>query len=121
MCPVVDTLLVRPGDDLFTASGRRSAAVGTQGDAEKIPILPRQAGSDLHRVEPMVRGTPHRREMIRTCMGLFPVKWLFRFIASSLFGAGRAVLHPVAYDHVPGARAMGSRDQNASKAWRLAA
>src|SRR5262249_45911439 len=32
-----------------------------------------------------------------------------------------AVLHPVAYDQVPGARAMGSRDRNASKAWRLAA
>ena len=34
-----------------------------------------------------------------------------------------AVLHPVAYDQVPGARAMGSRDRNASKlgACRLAA
>src|SRR6516162_1826939 len=32
-----------------------------------------------------------------------------------------AVLHPVAHDQVPGARAMGSRDRNASKAWRLAA
>ena len=33
-----------------------------------------------------------------------------------------AVLHPVAYDdQVPGARGMGSRDRNASKAWRLAA
>ena len=32
-----------------------------------------------------------------------------------------AVLHPVAHDQVPGARAMGSRDGNASKAWRLAA
>src|SRR5215831_10622971 len=32
-----------------------------------------------------------------------------------------AVLDPVAYDQVPRARAMGSRDRNASKAWRLAA
>jgi hypothetical protein len=31
-----------------------------------------------------------------------------------------AVLHPVAYDQVSGARAMGSRDRNTSKAWRLA-
>ena len=44
---------------------------------------------------------------IRTCMGLFPVKWCFRFIASSLFGAGRAVLRPVACDQVRGARGRG--------------
>ena len=31
----------------------------------------------------------------------------FRFIASSLFGAGGAVLHPVACDQVPGARGRG--------------
>ena len=58
---------------------------------------------------------------IRTCMGLSLSSGCFRFIASSLFGAGGAVLHPVAYDQVPGARAKGSRDRNASKAWRLAA
>jgi len=37
----------------------------------------------------------------------FPVKWLFWFMASSLFGAGRAVLRPVACDQVPGARGRG--------------
>src|SRR5580704_918704 len=37
------------------------------------------------------------------------------------FGAGKAVLHPVACDPVPGARGRGSRDRNASGAWRLAA
>src|SRR5204862_5172824 len=44
---------------------------------------------------------------IRTCMGLFPVKWLFLVLASSLFGAGGAVLHPVACDQVRGARGRG--------------
>ena len=34
--------------------------------------------------------------------------------------SGKAVLHPVAYDQVPGARAMGVKG-NPSKAWRLAA
>jgi DNA invertase Pin-like site-specific DNA recombinase len=35
MCRVVDTVLVDQGDDLFTASRRRSAAVGTQGHAKR--------------------------------------------------------------------------------------
>src|SRR3984893_14872348 len=43
-----------------------------------------------------------------TCMGGFPVKRLFLgFAASSLFGAGKAVLRPVACDQVPGARGRG--------------
>jgi hypothetical protein len=42
-----------------------------------------------------------------TCMGLFLSSGCFRFIASSLFGAGEAVLHPVACDQVPGARGRG--------------
>jgi hypothetical protein len=41
--------------------------------------------------------------------GLLPVRGSERQVA---------VLHPVACDQVPGARAMGSRDRNASKAWR---
>jgi hypothetical protein len=36
------------------------------------------------RQEPMVRGLSAGGEWIRTCMGLFPVKGFFRFIASSL-------------------------------------
>ena len=53
---------------------------------------------------------------IRTCMGFFLSSGCFWFIASSLFGAGRAVLRPVACD--PGSRSArkGSRDRNASKA-----
>jgi len=66
--------------------------------------------------------------------GAFPVKglfppWLgsrsadcsFGFADSSLFGAGKAVLRPVACDQVPGARGRGQGDRNASAAWRLAA
>jgi hypothetical protein len=40
--------------------------------------------------------------------GAFPVKRLLLVFAhSSLFGAGKAVLHPVACDPVPGARGRG--------------
>ena len=40
--------------------------------------------------------------------GAFPVKRLFLgFPHSSLFGAGKAVLRPVACDQVPGARGRG--------------
>ena len=40
--------------------------------------------------------------------GAFPVKRLFLgFAHSSLFGAGKAVLRPVACDQVPGARGRG--------------
>jgi hypothetical protein len=40
--------------------------------------------------------------------GAFPVKrLLLGFARSSLFGAGKAVLHPVACDSVPGARGRG--------------
>jgi len=40
--------------------------------------------------------------------GAFPVKrLLLGFAHSSLFGAGKAVLHPVACDSVPGARGRG--------------
>jgi quinoprotein glucose dehydrogenase len=50
-----------------------------------------------------------------TCMGLF-------LSSGSLFGAGKAVLHPVACDQVGSRSARkGSRDRNASGAWRLAA
>ena len=47
----------------------------------------------------------------------------FRFIVSSLFGAGRAVLHPVACDQVPGARAWCHGTETLAKlgASRLAA
>jgi hypothetical protein len=48
--------------------------------------------------------------------GAFPVKWCFSVYCQFFVRSGKAVPHPVAYDQVPGARAMGSRDRNASKA-----
>ena len=71
---------------------------------------------------PGAAGVPSSVNWIRTCMGHFPVKWLFSVLCQ-FFGSERegAVLHPVAYDQVPGARGMGSRDRNASKAWRRGA
>jgi hypothetical protein len=39
--------------------------------------------------------------------GAFRVKWLFLVCCSSLFGAGKAVLRPVACDRVRGARGRG--------------
>src|SRR5712671_5023937 len=52
---------------------------------------------------------------IRTCMGLFLSSGCFWFIASSLFGAGRAVLRPVACDQVPGARGRGQGTETLAK------
>jgi len=68
-----------------------------------------------------VRPTLRWREMDSNLYGAFPVKWCFSVYGQFFVRSGKAVLHPVAYDQVPGARAMGSRDRNASKAWRLAA
>src|SRR4029077_5028747 len=54
--------------------------------------------------------------------GAFPVKRLFLgFPHSSLFGAGKAVLRPVACDQVPGARGRGQGTETLSGAWRRAA
>ena len=71
--------------------------------------------------DPGFEGSSLEGDGFRTCMGLFPVKWLFVVFASSLFGAGGAVLHPVACDQVSRSARKRSRDRNASKAWRLAA
>ena len=52
----------------------------------------------------------------------FPCQVVFFGLSPVLCSeAEGAVLRPVAYDQVPGARAMGSRERNASKAWRFAA
>ena len=46
--------------------------------------------------------------LVADLYGAFPVKRLFLgFPHSSLFGAGKAVLRPVACDQVPGARGRG--------------
>ena len=58
-----------------------------------------------------IASDPSKGEGIRFARDLYgalPVKRLFLgSAASSLFGAGKAVLHPVACDQVPGARGRG--------------
>jgi hypothetical protein len=51
--------------------------------------------------------TPRWRKTDSNLYGAFPVKWLFLVCCSSLFGAGKAVLRPVACDQVRGARGRG--------------
>ena len=54
------------------------------------------------------RQIPARDRFAPDLYGAFPVKRLLLGLAhSSLFGAGKAVLHPVACDPVPGARGRG--------------
>jgi len=57
----------------------------------------------------------------RTCMGFSLSSGVFGLLPVLYSERQVAILHPVACDQVPGARAMKSRDRNASKAWRLAA
>ena len=61
-------------------------------------------------------------EFARDLYGTFPVKRLFLgSAASSLFGAGKAVLHPVACDQVPGARGRGQGTETLAKLGGFAA
>src|SRR5262249_30088567 len=53
--------------------------------------------------------------------GAFPCQVVVFGLLPVFCSERRGVLHPVAYNQVPGARAMGSRDRNASKAWRRGA
>ena len=56
----------------------------------------------------LIKATSSTSRFARDLYGAFPVKRLFLgFSASSLFGAGKAVLRPVACDQVPGARGRG--------------
>ena len=48
-------------------------------------------------------------------MGRLLSSGCLQFIGSSLFGAGEAVLHPVAYDHVRGARGRGQGTEMLAK------
>ena len=48
-----------------------------------------------------------RRKWIRTCMGLFLSSGCLGCADSFLFGAGKAVFRPVAWDQVRGARGRG--------------
>src|SRR5580704_14865384 len=54
-------------------------------------------------------------------MGFFLSSGCFRFIASSLFGAGKAVLRPVVCDQVPGARGRGQGTETLAKLGGFAA
>ena len=47
--------------------------------------------------------------------GAFRVKWSFLVFAGFLFGAGKAVLRPVAYDQVRGARGRGQGTETVAK------
>jgi hypothetical protein len=61
-------------------------------------------------------------EFARDLYGAFPVKRLFLgSAASSLFGAGKAVLHPVACDQVRGARGRGQGTETLAKLGGFAA
>ncbi len=68
---------------------------------------------------PIVNRDCHVSRMARAvdpvCCGVFG------FAASSLFGAGKAVLRPVACGQVPGARARGQGTETLAQLWRRAA
>jgi len=51
----------------------------------------------------------------------FSCQELFWLIVTSLFGAGKGLLRPVACDQVPGARGRGQGTETLRAAWRLAA
>ena len=77
--------------------------------AGRIPIFSAQieeSGSHL---------TRRWRKPDSNLYGAFPVKWLFLVVGGSLFGAGRAVLRPVACDQVPGARGRGQGTETLAK------
>jgi hypothetical protein len=59
--------------------------------------------------------TPRWREMDSNLYGAFPVKELFWFIVTSLFGAGKCLLRPVACDQVRGARGRGQGTETLAK------
>jgi hypothetical protein len=63
-----------------------------------------------------VRETLEEVRFARDLYGALPVKRLFLgSAASSLFGAGKAVLHPVACDQVRGARGRGQGTETLAK------
>src|ERR1700730_14771709 len=73
------------------------------------PSVPRQkARSRCWHPDDHRRNAPPKVRFATDLYGAFPVKRLLLVFAhSSLFGAGKAVLHPVACDPVPGARGRG--------------
>ena len=61
------------------------------------------------------RPTLRWREPDSNLYGAFPVKWSFLVFTGSLFGAGKAVLRPVACDQVRGARGRGQGTETVAK------
>src|ERR1700724_4610170 len=107
--------------DLLKSLGWGIRALHQLGTATMVPS-PRRLP---HTISPLEGegfepSVPAREITLRDCLlieevrfaadlyGAFPVKRLFcGFAQSSLFGAGKAVLRPVACDQVPGARGRG--------------
>src|SRR5262245_52538819 len=62
---------------------------------------------------PRAQVVPLRYRKFADLYGAFPVKSCFGLIVTSLFGAGKGLLRPVACDQVPGSARKVSRDRNA--------
>ena len=77
-------------------------------------MLPLHAGTESSR-------TLRWRKADSNLYGAFRVKWSFWVCCSSLFGAGKAVLRPVACDQVRGARGRGQGTETVAKLGGLAA
>src|SRR5260370_10772379 len=99
------------------AMGRTIGTMSTVRSASVIRMRPSLCRHDRAQIEQphrafrlldVGRRIPARDRFAPDLYGAFPVKRLFLgFAHSSLFGAGKAVLHPVACDSVPGARGRG--------------
>src|SRR5271165_4242229 len=93
--------------------GDRDATRGTDGAiSEGVGAVSRRA-IELHRGSGVIRGqralrAPDRGSRVRRLVWGFSCQAVvLGFAHSSLFGAGKAVLRPVACDQVPGARGRG--------------
>ena len=72
----------------------------------RLSVGPSRA--NLTEARPRGHGKEGQCRFVHDLYGVFPVKRLFLgFAHRSLFGAGKAVLHPVACDQVSGARGRG--------------
>jgi class 3 adenylate cyclase len=117
----VGDIVVEDGD-IFGDGVNVAAKLEGLAEAGGICVSARVQGAERNEVrqEPMVRGLSAGGRWIRTCMGLFLSSGSFRFVTGSLFGAkSRSSSRRLR----PGSRSArkGSRDRNASVAWRLAA
>ena len=83
---------------------------------------PRLSRPHLSWLPRLIKARSSTSRFARDLYGALPVKRLFLgCAASSLFGAGKAVLRPVACDQVPGERGGGQGTETLAKLWRLAA